>query len=106
MMKKIPWILFGMSLLVGICLLGLLLNGGVALDDARSEVIRLRERNNLALSIVRNDWLGQNKASIVNLSRELKKKGVNVGFEDNNLKIGDFIFVMKDDSVINVNYID
>ena len=84
----------------------LLLNGGAALEDSRSEVVRLRERSNLALSIVRNDWLGKNKASVTNLSKGLEQHGVIVGVEGNNFKIGDFIFETNGDSVIKVNYID
>ena len=51
MMTKLPWILFGLVLAGAIYACFLLLNAGAALDDARSEATRQRERSNLALSI-------------------------------------------------------
>jgi len=106
MNKKMPWIFSGLSLIAIFYLIVLLLNVGSASDDAWSEVKRLRERSNLALSIVRSDWLGKNKANVLNLSRDRKRQGVIVGVEGNNFKIGDFIFETNGDAVTNVKYID
>jgi len=106
MIKALPWILFGLTFLASLYLLVLLLNGGVALDNARSEVTRLRERSNLALSIVRKDWLEKKAASLAELSIELERQGVIVGVEGDTLKVGDFIFETKGDVVTEVRYID
>jgi hypothetical protein len=84
----------------------LLLNAGSALDDARSEVARLRERSDLALSVVRKDWLGKDAASVADLSRQLEQQGVIVGTEGDSFKIGDFIFETKGSLVTRVRYID
>lgn len=106
MIKAIPWILFGLTFLASFYLFMLLLNGGVALDNARSEVTRLRERSNLALSIIRKDWLGKKAASLADLSRELERQGVIVGVEGDTFKVGDFIFETKGGVVTEIRYID
>src|SRR4051812_47273065 len=106
MMKRIPWILFGLSLVATLYLFALLLNAGSALDDARSEVARLRERSDLALAIIRKDWIGKDAASIASLSKEFEKQGVIVATERNSINIGPLILDTKDDAVTGVHYID
>ncbi len=106
MSKVLPWILFGLALVAAMYLFVLLLNAGSALDDARSEVARLRERSDLALSLVRKDWLGKNAASVADLSRQLAQRGVIVGTEGDSFEIGDFIFETKGGVVTGVRYID
>lgn len=106
MNKAFPWIFIFLALIAVIYLLVLLLNGGAALDDARSEVAHFRERSDLALSIVRKDWIGRGAASVNNLSNELKRQGVIVGVEDGTFKIGDFIFETQRGLVTKVHYID
>ncbi|MHC1697952.1 MAG: hypothetical protein AB9919_07870 [Geobacteraceae bacterium] len=106
MIKILPWILFGLTSLASIYLFMLLLNGGVALDNARSEVTRLQERSNLALSIVRKNLLGKKSAILNDLSRELKQQGVIVGVEGDTFKVGDFIFETNNSLITEVHYID
>lgn len=106
MIKWVPWILLGLSLIAVFYLFLLLLNAGSALGDARSEVARLRERSDLALVVVHKDWLGKDAASVADLSRELGQKGLIVGTEGSSFKIGDFIFETKDGFVTGVHYID
>jgi len=107
MIKALPWIFFGLASLTAIYLFVLLLNAGVALDDARSYSTHLRERSDLALSIVRKDWIGKDAASVTELSKELERQGVIVGPESNSaFGIGDFIFETKGGVVTEVRYID
>lgn len=106
MIKALPWIFFGLALVAALYLFVLLLNGGVALDDARSEVVRLRARSDLALSIIRKDWIGKDATSIAELSKELERQGVIVGVEDSVFEIGDFIFETQGSLVTEVHYID
>ena len=106
MIKALPWTLFGLTLLASIYLSVLLLNGGIALDNARSEVTRLRERSDLALSIVRKDWLGKDATSIADLSKEFERQGVIVGVEGDVFEIGDLIFETTGGLVMEVRYID
>jgi len=105
MIKSLPWILFGLALLGFLGLFVLLLNAGVALDDARSQTTHLRERSDLALSIVRNDWIGKDTARVVELSNELGRQGVIVGVEGGAFEIGDFIFETTDGVITDVRYI-
>jgi hypothetical protein len=105
-MNKLPWILFGLALLGVIYAFVLLLNAGSALDSARSEAARQRERSGLALSIIRKEWVGKDAEGVVTLSREFEKQGVVVGTEDGSLEIGDLIFEIKQGSVTDVRYID
>lgn len=105
-MKTLPWILFVLSLLAAIYLFVLLLNAGVALDNARSQTSFLRERSNLALLIVRKEWIGENVEHLVELYKEFERQGVVVGIEKNNFKIGDIIFETKNNVVTELHYID
>jgi hypothetical protein len=105
-MNRIPWILFGLSLVAMLYLCVLLLNAGSALSDARSEVSRLRERSDLALAIIRKDWIGKNAAGIAGLSQDFEKQGVIVGSEGNSVNIGDLIIDIKDGAVTGVHYFD
>ncbi len=103
-MKRVPWILFSLSLIGTLYLFGLLLNAGSILGDARSEEAHLRERSDLALTIVRKDWVGKEATSVVALSRQLEQNGVIVGTEGSSIKIGDFIFDSKDGLITGVRY--
>lgn len=64
MKKLIPWILFALSVTAALYLFVLLLNAGSALDDRTSSVARLRERGDLALAVIRRDWVGKDMASL------------------------------------------
>lgn len=106
MIKALPWIFFGLALLAAIYLFVLLLDAGVALDNSRSQTSYLRERSELALTIVRKEWIGKDVKHVAELSKELKQQGVIVGTERNDYKIGDFIFETSDGVVSGVRYID
>ena len=106
MKKALPWIFFGFALTAILVLFVLLLNGGSALDDARSEVKRLRLRSDLALMVVRKDWIGRDKASVVALSKTLERQSMIVGVEGDSFKIGDFIFKTRGGLVTEVHYMD
>lgn len=105
-MKRVPWILFGLSLIAVLYLFVLLLNAGSAVGDARSEVAHLRERSDLALTIVRKDWVGKEAARVTALSRELEQKGVIVKTEGSSFEIGDLIFETKGGLITGVRYLD
>ena len=106
MIKSLPWILSGLILMAVIYLFFLLLNSGTALDDSRSQTAYLRERSDLALSIIRKDWIGKGEKNVAELSEELERKGIIVGDDGNNFKVGDLIFKMQKGSVVEVHYID
>lgn len=106
MIKVIPWIFFGVALAGALYLFVLLLNAGAALDNARSQVTYLRERSDLALSIVRKNWIGEDATRVADLSKELERQGVIVGVEGNDFKIGDLIFETKGGVVTGVRYFD
>ncbi len=106
MMKRVPWILFSLLLMAALYLFVLLLNAGSTLGDARSQEGYLRVRSDLALTIIRKDWVGKEIASVTALSRELEQKGVIVGTEGSSLKIGDFIFETKGGLITGVRYVD
>ncbi len=106
MIKALPWIFFGLTSLAAIYLFVLLLDAGMALDNARSQTTYLRERCDLALTIVRKEWIGKDSKHVAELSKELERQGVIVGTERNVYKIGDFIFETSDGVVSGVRYID
>jgi hypothetical protein len=107
MIKALPWVLFCLALLAAIYLLVLLLDAGMALDNSRTQTSHLRQRSELALTIVRKEWVGKDATQVVDLSKELEQQGVIVGPESKSaFGIGDFIFETKDGVVTNVRYID
>lgn len=81
MIKALPWTFFSIALLGAIYLFALLLDAGMELDNARSQTTYLQERSNLALTIVRKEWIGKDMASVVELSKELGRQGVIVDSE-------------------------
>lgn len=105
-MKWLPWILFCSALLATLYSFFLLLNGGVALDNARSEVDRLKERSNLALSIVQEEWIGKNSSKLLDLSQRFEKEGVIVKRKGSTHEIGDIIFETENGIVVDVRYFD
>lgn len=106
MIKAVPWVFFSLTLLAAIYLFVLLLDAGVALDNARSQTTYMRERSDLALTIVRKEWIGKGSKHLADLSKELEQQGVIVGSEGNDYKIGDFIFETNNGVVSGVHYID
>ena len=106
MIKWIPWVLFGCTFLAAAYSFILLLNAGAALDDARSEVERLRGRNDLALVILRKGWVGKETTDVSELSRVLQKQGVIVGNKDGVYEVGDIIFETGNGSVKDLRYFD
>lgn len=107
MIRILPWLLFCLGLLSVLYLFARLLNAGVTLDNARSQAARLRERNELALSIVRNEFLGKEEARVASLASELERQGLIVKkVKDGSFEIGDIIFEMKDSVVTQVRYFD
>lgn len=107
MIRALPWLLFGLSVLAALYLFVLLLNAGVALDDARSQVARLRERNELVLSIARKEWIGKEAASVADLANEFERQGVIAKkTKDGSFEIGDLIFEIKNGVVTQVRYFD
>ena len=106
MIKSAPWILAVLSLLIAIYLFILLLNAGKALDNSRTEVMRLSERSDLALSIIRKEWIGRGVPEVSKLQNEAENKGITTGVEKNTFELGDVIFETESGSVTEVRYID
>jgi len=104
MKKWIPWVLFCVTLLAAVYMFILLLNAGGSLGDARSQVDHLNTRSEFVLSILREDWVGKDEASVITLSSKLEQQGVIVGKENNLYEIGELIFVIHDGVVIDVHY--
>src|SRR5687768_5665413 len=84
----------------------LLLDAGVSLDNARSEVNRLRERSGFALELIRREWLGKSVATVESLSEEFRRKGVIVSVQAGTITIDDVIFDIEAGKVRSVRYID
>jgi hypothetical protein len=104
-LKILPWVLFGLSCLVVGWLAIMLLNAGVALDNSRSQAIFLKDRSELALTIIRRDWTGVERSRVSKLSENLQREGAIVGVEGDSIKIGDFIFVTDKGLVKSVQYL-
>jgi len=106
MIKWLPWILFGATLVALVYSFVLLLNAGSELGDARSEAERLRARSDLALLIIRADWLGRSADDVVRLSEKASQEEVLTGVNRNLHEIGDLVFETRSGVVKDVRYID
>ena len=84
----------------------LLLDSGTALDDARSETERQRERSIRALLIIKNDWVGRDAADISHLSGIFHDGSVIVKVREDHIEIGDLIFDVGEGVVRDVRYFD
>lgn len=84
----------------------LLLDGGIALDDARSEVDRQRNRSNRMLMVVKRDWIGRSVGEVLVLSDEFHDRGAVVKAHEDRIEIEDVVFEIENDSVMDVNFFD
>jgi hypothetical protein len=105
--RLFPWLLVCLSFLGNLYLFVLLLDAGALIDGARSSVERLRERSDLALFIVRQEWVGKEVAGVRALSDEIGRQGVIVkNLPDGSFEVGDLIFETKEGIVTQVRYFD
>lgn len=84
----------------------LLLDSGIALDDARSEAGRQRDRANRILIIVKRDWTGRPVGDVVKLSDEFHDRGAIVKVRKDRVEIEDVIFEIENGGVVDVRYFD
>ena len=106
MKKVLPWILFGLASVAALYSFMLLMDASLALEDSRSRNAQLRGRCQLALTILRKDWIGREVIGVSDLSNELKHNGVIVSAVDNSYTIGDIIFETRGGVVSGVRYFD
>lgn len=104
MANKLSWILFALAAVATLSLCVLWLDLAITLDDARSETKRIRERSELALSVIQSDWVGREAAKVTALSDRFEKQGVITGTEDGAVEIGDLIFEVREGVVTGVRY--
>lgn len=84
----------------------LVLDAGIALNDSQSVVDQLWDRRQLALEIMRRDWIGRPASEVDALARELEAGGSIVGREGETREIGDFQFYVEDGIVVDVQDLD
>lgn len=80
----------------------LLLDAGITLTYAESTSEQLWERRQLALEIMRRDWLGRSASEVDDFARELEKEGIMIGTDGEIREIGDFLFYVEDGVVVDV----
>ena len=105
-MKRVLALLLAASLAANVYLAFLLLDAAVALDDAHSVANQLFERRELALQILRRDWIGRSVGEVEALAEELRKQGVITGVDGSLREVGDFLFVIEDGAVVDVQDLD
>lgn len=105
-MRKVLWIVLAVSLIVNLVFSALLLDAGIMLDNARSQVDLLWERREQALEIMRRDWLGRSADEVDSLARDLEAQGIPIGTEGDTREIGDFLFEIKDGLVTHIRDLD
>jgi hypothetical protein len=98
-------ILIFISITANIYFVSLLVNAGSATDDARSETLRQIERNQIALLIIQNDWIGQDISKLNEFIDKLDKENI-IKHNDVSIEIHDIIFTFSNNKIINVAYYD
>ena len=81
----------------------LLVDAGIVVDNAKSQAEALWERRNVALRILRFDWIGRPATDLDALASELEADGVIIDSEGNSLEIGEFVFEVEDGFVTSVD---
>lgn len=84
------------SLAANVYLFVLLVDAGIVVDNANSQADALWERRNVALRIIRLDWIGRPARELEALASELEADGVIIDSEGNAREIGDFVFEVED----------
>lgn len=95
MKRMLPWSLLVLSLVGNVYLAILLLDAGIVLDNARSEVDVLWERRQVALKIINRCWAGRHVDELNELAGRLERQGVLVDPDRDGLEVGDFIFYVE-----------
>ena len=103
-MKYVPWLLCAVLLGLSSSLALVLLNGGSALTDARTQVDYLEERSELALSFVRDQWVGRTRAELLQYAEASRKRGVIVKDQPDAVEVGDMTFHVANDLITDVTY--
>ncbi|MBD9480098.1 hypothetical protein [Pseudoxanthomonas sp. PXM02] len=103
-MKYVPWLICVVSLGAAALMGFALLNGGSALTDARSQVGYLEERSELALSFVREQWVGRTRADLLQAAEAARKRGVIVKDHPEVVEVGDISFHVANDRITGVTY--
>lgn len=101
-MKIILVILLVLSLAANLYLGFLLVDAGIIVDNAQTVAERLWDRRELALDIMRRDWVGRPASEVDALAEELGKEGFITGTEGEVREIGSFLFYVEDGVVVNV----
>lgn len=103
-MKYVPWLICVVSLGVAGWMALLLLDGGFALTDARSQVDYLEERSELALSFVRAQWIGRTRAELQPFTEAAQQRGVIVKDRPDVVEVGDMSFHIVDGRITHITY--
>jgi hypothetical protein len=105
-MKRLVWLALLFSVAGNAYLFYLLVDAGVSLDDARSEVDVLWNRRKETLKILQHDWVGKSVDELSDLEREAEAAGIPLGTEGENREVGDFIFYVERGTVVDVRDLD
>lgn len=102
----------GIGLVIGLLLAGnlylafLLIDAGVSLDGAKSEVDVLWKRRQEALAILNRDWVGRPASELDALAEDVESQGFLVSRDGETREIGDFLFEVEDGVVKEVRDLD
>lgn len=100
------WLGLAVSLIGNAWLFLLLVDAGILIDNAQSTTENLWERRQLAIEIMKRDWLGRPVSALEDLARDLKADGVIVKTRGQTHEIGSFLFDVEGGVVIDVRDFD
>ena len=84
----------------------LLIDAGISLDGARARTDQLQERGKVSLVLVKHGWVGGSRANLLNMTKCLEKYGVIVMNHPEAVEVGEIVFSISDDEVVDVRYMD
>jgi hypothetical protein len=106
MKKKLLGLGLALSLVGNVYLILRLVDAGIVLDNATSEVDLLWKRRQVALEIISRGWVGRPVGELDEVAGDLNDDGVLVGHDGDAREIGDFIFEVENGLVTDVRDLD
>lgn len=106
MKKYIPWALTALFLAAAVYFFALLIDAGISLDSARSRNDQLQERGKVSLELVKRGWIGESKASLLGMAESLEKNGVIVKSHSETVEVGEIVFSISGEKVVDARYMD
>lgn len=106
MKRYIPWMLAVVFLAAAIYFFALLIDVGISVDDAQARTAQLQERGEISLELIKRGWIGEPKATLLSMTEDLERRGVTVKNYPQEVEVGEIVFSISGDKIVDVRYMD